>query len=105
VIGCGGAFFDAAVCGDDVAQGRPAPYLIFRAMESASARNVHRVANVGDTALDLLAGHNAGVRWNVGVGVLPGAHKLRNCRTRRTLTCSLQWQNYRTSGKRHNEDI
>ena len=68
---CG--FFDAVVCGDDVTQGRPAPYLIFRAMESAGACNVHRVANVGDTALDLLAAHNAGVRWNVGV--LSGAHK------------------------------
>lgn len=68
-----GGFFDAVVCGDDVAQGRPAPYLIFRAMESAGAGNVHRVANVGDTALDLLAGHNAGVRWNVGV--LSGAHE------------------------------
>jgi phosphonatase-like hydrolase len=74
-LGWGGAFFDAVVCGDDVAQGRPAPYLIFRAMESAGASNVHRVANVGDTTLDLLAGHNAGVRWNVGV--LSGAHERR----------------------------
>jgi phosphonatase-like hydrolase len=71
-LGWGGGFFDAVVCGDDVAQGRPAPYLIFRAMESAGACDVHKVANVGDTALDLLAGHNAGVRWNVGV--LSGAH-------------------------------
>lgn len=72
-LGWGGAFFDGVVCGDDVAQGRPAPYLIFRAMESVGACDVHRVANVGDTALDLLAGHNAGVRWNVGV--LSGAHE------------------------------
>ena len=67
-----GEVVDAVVCGDDVAQGRPAPYLIFRAMEAAGAVSVHKVANVGDTALDLLAGHNAGVRWNVGV--LSGAH-------------------------------
>jgi len=72
-LGWGNGFFDAVVCGDDVAQGRPAPYLIFRAMESAGACNVHTVANVGDTALDLLAGYNAGVRWNVGV--LSGAHE------------------------------
>src|SRR4029077_12881693 len=71
-LGWGGKFFDAVVCGDDVAQGRPAPYLIFRAMELAGACNVHRVASVGDTALDLLAAHNAGVKWNVGV--LSGAH-------------------------------
>jgi phosphonatase-like hydrolase len=62
----------AVACGDEVPQGRPAPYLIFRAMEATGATSVHRVANVGDTALDLLAGHNAGVRWNIGV--LSGAH-------------------------------
>jgi phosphonatase-like hydrolase len=63
---------DAVVCGDDVIQGRPAPYLIFRAMEAAGATDVHAVANVGDTTLDLQAGYHAGVRWNVGV--LSGAH-------------------------------
>lgn len=63
---------DAVVCGNDVSRGRPAPYLIFRAMEAAGASSVHAVANVGDTVLDLRAGHNAGVRWNVGV--LSGAH-------------------------------
>jgi phosphonatase-like hydrolase len=71
-LGWGDGLFDAVVCGDDVAQGRPAPYLIFRAMESAGACDVHKVAIVGDTTLDLLAGHNAGVKWNVGV--LSGAH-------------------------------
>lgn len=63
---------DAVVCGDDVRQGRPAPYLIFRAMEATGVLNVRRVANVGDTVLDLQAGRNAGARWNVGV--LSGAH-------------------------------
>lgn len=63
---------DAVVCGDDVRRGRPAPYLIFRAMEAAGATSPRRVVNVGDTVLDLQAGHNAGVGWNVGV--LSGAH-------------------------------
>jgi len=63
---------DAVVCGDEVRQGRPAPYLIFRAMEATGTMSVRSVANVGDTVLDLKAGHNAGVRWNVGV--LSGAH-------------------------------
>jgi phosphonatase-like hydrolase len=67
-----GDVVDTVVCGDEVRQGRPAPYLIFRAMELTSTTAVHRVANVGDTALDLEAGHNACVRWNVGV--LSGAH-------------------------------
>ena len=63
---------DAVVCGDDVKRGRPAPDLIFRAMEAAGVSDARQVMNVGDTALDLQAGHNAGVRWNVGV--LTGAH-------------------------------
>ena len=63
---------DAVVCGDDVAEGRPAPYMIFRAMELTRTASVHQVASVGDTTLDLLAGHHAGVRWNIGV--LSGAH-------------------------------
>lgn len=63
---------DAVVCGDEVPQGRPAPYLIFRCMEATGTVSVHRVASVGDTMLDLRAGHNAGVRYNVGV--LSGAH-------------------------------
>jgi phosphoglycolate phosphatase len=33
---------------------------------------VRAVANVGDTALDLQAGSNAGLDWNIGV--LSGAH-------------------------------
>ena len=63
---------DALVCGDDVTAGRPAPYMIFRAMELTGTASVHEVASVGDTELDLLAGHNAGTRWNIGV--LSGAH-------------------------------
>lgn len=63
---------DAIVCGDEVPQGRPAPYLVFHCMEATGTLSVGRVANVGDTALDLRAGHNAGVRLNIGV--LSGAH-------------------------------
>jgi phosphonatase-like hydrolase len=65
---------DAVVCADDVSHGRPAPFLIFQAMERTNVQSVHTVVNVGDTAIDLQAGHNAGVRWNVGV--LTGAHDL-----------------------------
>jgi phosphonatase-like hydrolase len=63
---------DAVVCGDDVSQGRPAPQLIFRCMEATGTLSVGRVAVVGDTVLDLQAGDNAGVRWNIGV--ISGAH-------------------------------
>ncbi len=63
---------DAVVCGDEVKLGRPAPYMIFHCMEATGVSNVRHVANVGDTVLDLQAGHNAGVAWNIGV--LSGAH-------------------------------
>jgi phosphonatase-like hydrolase len=71
-LGWASGIVDGVVCGDEVAQGRPAPYLIFKAMEVVGAKDVHRVANVGDTILDLQAGYNAGVGWNIGV--LSGAH-------------------------------
>jgi phosphonatase-like hydrolase len=63
---------DAWLCGDDVPRGRPAPYLIFRAMEATSVDCVHAVGAIGDTVLDLQAGYNAGVRLNIGT--LSGAH-------------------------------
>lgn len=68
----GEGIVDAVICGDDVRQGRPAPYLIFHAMEATGTTNVKQVVNVGDTVMDLQAGDHAGVRWNVGV--LSGAH-------------------------------
>ena len=63
---------DAVVCGDDVLQGRPAPYLIFHAMELTRTINPNYVVNVGDTVMDLEAGFNARVGLNIGV--LSGAH-------------------------------
>ncbi len=63
---------DAVVCGDEVAQGRPAPYMIFRCMEATGITDVRKVVNAGDTVLDLQAGYNAGVALNIGV--LSGAH-------------------------------
>lgn len=67
-----GGMLDAQVCSDDVREGRPAPYLIFEAMERCGVRDVRRVAVVGDTRLDLEAGWNAGVTYRIGV--LTGAH-------------------------------
>jgi phosphonatase-like hydrolase len=63
---------DAVVCGDDVANGRPAPDMILLAMKLAAVVDAEKVANVGDTVLDLESGARAGVRWNIGV--LSGAH-------------------------------
>jgi len=71
-LGWGDGVVDAVVCGDDVPRGRPAPDMILRAMEMTGVASAGQVANVGDTVLDLQAGANAGVRWNIGV--LSGAH-------------------------------
>ena len=64
--------FDRVLAAEDAPAGRPAPYLIFRAMMDLGVHDVGRVAVVGDTPLDLAAGANAGVRWVVGV--TSGAH-------------------------------
>ncbi len=65
-------FFAANVSSSDVRIGRPAPFMIFRAMETSGVISVREVVNVGDTPLDLQAGSNAGVREVVGV--LTGLH-------------------------------
>jgi phosphonatase-like hydrolase len=70
-VGWDGNVVDAVICSDEVPQGRPAPYMIFRAMEATGVIDVRRVAKVGDTVLDLLAGKNAGLE--VIVGVLSGS--------------------------------
>lgn len=66
-LGWGEGVVDAVVCADEVAAGRPAPYLIFRAMERCGVRRTDRVVTAGDTVLDLRAGSNAGAAAVVGV--------------------------------------
>jgi phosphonatase-like hydrolase len=66
--------FDRTLAGDDAPAGRPAPYLIFRAMVEVGVHDVGRVAVVGDTPLDLQAATNARAGWVIGV--LSGAHGL-----------------------------
>lgn len=63
--------FDTNVSSDDVPRGRPAPYLIFHAMEATGVADVRRVMVVGDTPLDLQAATNAGT---IAVAVLTGVH-------------------------------
>jgi phosphonatase-like hydrolase len=58
---------DAMVCVDDVAAGRPAPYMVYRAMERCGVADVRRVLVGGDTPRDLESGMNAGAGMVVGV--------------------------------------
>jgi phosphonatase-like hydrolase len=63
--------FEAQVCSDDVARGRPATDMILRAMEITGVADPKHVMAVGDTPLDLQAATNAGA---IAVGVLTGVH-------------------------------
>ncbi|MCD0449491.1 phosphonatase-like hydrolase [Actinocorallia sp. API 0066] len=67
VLGWDSSVVDAVVCADDVPAGRPAPYMIFRAMELTGVRSVGSVLVAGDTERDLRAGANAGAAFVVGV--------------------------------------
>jgi phosphonatase-like hydrolase len=79
--------YDAICSAEEVRQGRPAPYMIFRLMEATGIVDVRRVAKVGDTPSDLEQGHNGGCG---GVfGVTWGSHtasQLQACPHTRLLT-------------------
>ena len=66
-VGWDDSLLDAVVCADDVAESRPAPYMIFRAMEATRTHSVTEVLTAGDTVLDLRAGTNSGARFVVAV--------------------------------------
>jgi phosphonoacetaldehyde hydrolase len=56
---------DCAICASDVTQGRPAPYMAWRAAESLGVYPAAAVAKVGDTPADMAEARNAGM-WAVG---------------------------------------
>ena len=57
---------DFTTCATRVPAGRPAPWMIYRAMEALGVYPPAAVVKVGDTAPDIAAGLSAGV-WTVGV--------------------------------------
>jgi len=64
--------FEVTLASEDVPLGRPAPFMIYRAMIALGVADVRQVAVVGDTPLDLQSGMNAQAGWVIGV--LSGAH-------------------------------
>ncbi len=58
---------DAVVCSDEVAAGRPYPYMIQRAMERTGTKDVATVLVAGDTVVDVEAGAAAGAGVVLGV--------------------------------------
>jgi len=60
-------FFVASITSDDVVDGRPAPYMLFHAMEAARVDNVGEAIAIGDTPLDIQAANNGGLAAAIGV--------------------------------------
>jgi phosphonatase-like hydrolase len=67
-----GRLTDLSVCSSDVPLGRPAPYMIFYAMQRLGIFDVRQVMKIGDSPADLEEGYNAGC--GEVIGVLSGAH-------------------------------
>lgn len=63
---------DVTITSDDVAAGRPAPDMVYRAMQATGVADPARVVKVGDTPSDLHEGANAGC--GMVVGVTSGSH-------------------------------
>jgi phosphonoacetaldehyde hydrolase len=57
---------DCCICAEDVSEGRPAPWMIFRIMEALGRFPPAAVVKVGDTVPDIGEGLSAGA-WSVGV--------------------------------------
>jgi phosphonatase-like hydrolase len=58
---------DVSITSDEVANGRPYPDMIFRAMELTGVTSADQVMKVGDTASDMQQGTAAGCKYVVGV--------------------------------------
>ncbi len=66
ILGIEGLAFDAHIAADDTPSGRPAPWMIFRLMQELDVFPPVSVVKVGDTAVDIEEGRNAGC-FSVGV--------------------------------------
>lgn len=68
----GNDLLQATVTSDEVAQGRPHPHLIFRAMKLTGVKSAATVVKIGDTPSDLQEGTAA--QCGLVVGVTNGSH-------------------------------
>lgn len=62
---------DVSIASDEVAQGRPYPDMIYKAMSLLNIDDTKKVAKIGDTPVDLQEGNNASC--GLVIGVLSGA--------------------------------
>jgi len=63
----GNKLINASVSSEQVIASRPAPFMIFRAMELCNVTDVRNIIKIGDTPSDLSEGKNAGCAYSFGV--------------------------------------
>lgn len=73
--GNGNSLIDLSIASDEVAEGRPAPLMIQKAMSNFGILDPQRVINVGDTPSDLESGRRAGCARSLGL--TNGTHSRR----------------------------
>lgn len=71
--------YDVSIASDEVANGRPYPDMIYKAMSVLNIDSTGEVAKVGDTVSDLQEGNAAGCRYVIGV--TSGAYTAEELRT------------------------
>ena len=67
----GNGFIDDSIASDEVSEGRPAPYMIFRLMERLRISHVSAVTKVGDTLVEAIVknSHNGMATLNISAGL------------------------------------
>jgi len=65
--GTADSLIQLSIASDEVAQGRPAPDMILKAMQTLNITDPKAVINLGDTPSDLESGRRAGVRLSLGL--------------------------------------
>lgn len=66
-LGDKNSLIQLSVASDEVAQGRPAPDMILKCMETLHVHDPKNVINIGDTPSDLEAGKRAGCLYSLGI--------------------------------------
>ena len=74
---------DAVLCASDVAEGRPAPWLIFENARHLGVYPMASIAKIDDTVAGIEAGRNAGT-WTIGIAATGNEiglseHELKGC--------------------------
>lgn len=66
-VSTGNSFIDMSITSDEVAKGRPQPFMIQKAMKQFGITDPKKVVKVGDTPVDLAAGRNAKCLFSLAV--------------------------------------